>query len=691
MGDQSVVSMDGRAVVRGHSLGLFLREDGGFTTVSVAVSLLVSLCLVFGAATAGWVMARSNEVQAVADAGAMAGANVVAAYSTIAQTLDACVLSMGITGVVVAGAGLVLSAVPGLSSAGLEVSDAGRKILDARREFASAANDGLGRLEKALPLLIVANSAACVSANERGGVSYAGCAVPFPQESRSEFKLDGDDVDQAELDDSADRMRQASDRAHAAQKRCDDLTREGWLADCGDNPYCMRQRARTLAGLPDSKNPDYPNEKAWNLGAALSRAREYYAARLADEEPTGTGVEALTDSCARKAFFIYALERVNEGHYRERPDGTVDLELPHLPRNAAEVRETHLYTDAIWPCTSEFRGRTLHSSLQCPGATGAASGTALLAELESGSVRECERCQMDVVDLGKTPVASTSIENGFEHHWRRACDAAEKYLPAREELARAEREMRAVADDGADAFEMAVEALSVDRPRLCPPGAWGCVSVVVRGEGKSTPVQLANSLVSGTELPAGAATAASVLAPDPVTAENSVLSRFFDGLDVNDGLLGLPAMICDLWSRALVAYGSGYESVSNAARDLFGSLDGVLGGTVAARLRSRLVELVEAGGFEPADLRLRKPVLVGTKRVLSKAGYGDAIKVREFVAAMPTNGTPAQMAQALGQKTKSELADRLDGQRLTVAELTVPGTEITIPLTIDLGKLVDAL
>ena len=173
-------------------ISLFLREEGGFTTVSVAVSLLVSLCLVFGAATAGWVMARSNEAQVVADATAMAGSNVVAAYATVAQTLDACVLSMGITGVIVCGAGLVLSAVPGLSSAGLEVSERGKEILDSRREFARTAGEGLGRLEGTLPLLIVANSAQCAAANAtEHEISYAGCALPLRIRSQSSISAVG--------------------------------------------------------------------------------------------------------------------------------------------------------------------------------------------------------------------------------------------------------------------------------------------------------------------------------------------------------------------------------------------------------------------------------------------------------------------------------------------------------------------
>ena len=54
---------DGRAL--GPTVGAFVDDEGGYTTVAVAVALLVSLSLVFGAAAAQWVGARSAEVQQV--------------------------------------------------------------------------------------------------------------------------------------------------------------------------------------------------------------------------------------------------------------------------------------------------------------------------------------------------------------------------------------------------------------------------------------------------------------------------------------------------------------------------------------------------------------------------------------------------------------------------------------------------
>ena len=89
----------------------------------------------------------------------MAGENCVAAYSTVAQVLDACVLTMGLAGAVVCGAALVVSAIPPLQAKAAAIMGVGKKVLEARRSFAASAAQGLQRLEQALPALIMANSA----------------------------------------------------------------------------------------------------------------------------------------------------------------------------------------------------------------------------------------------------------------------------------------------------------------------------------------------------------------------------------------------------------------------------------------------------------------------------------------------------------------------------------------------------
>ena len=664
----------------------FVDEEGGYTTVAMACALLLSLTLAFGVASTGWVLSRSADVQEVADAAALSGANAVAAFSTIAQVLDACVLSLGLTGVIVSGAALVVSAVPGASSAGAEMMGLARDILDMRRGFARDAARGLERLEGALPALIAANSASCVGANARAGISYAGFAVPFPPQSLSSYELESEELDADSLEDAAHQLQDASDEVHAHAEAAREALERGWRADCGNPGFSMWQRAGTLSGISAAQNPHYPKPDQWNFGVALSRARVYYAARHAQEAPEGEGIEALTDSCCRSAFYRWASSAVNAAHYQEAADGSVSMDLPDLPHNVAEVRATALLTEVVWPCTAGEGGRMLHSTASCPGATGSPAGLASLAEQEAGGVGHCEVCRMDVGDMGKVAAASTSIENGFEHWWRELVAASRDYQAARNAQAEAEAKAQGLAEDGAGAFEQALAALSAPRPKICPPGAWGCVAAVARPESLSVPDEFTRSFLAGAELPAGAAISAATLAADDATRESNLLASFLDGLG-SRGLAGLADGVASLWGRLLIAYGSAYDSASGAAHDALSTLEGVGASRIASWLRGKLVAIVEAADLEPADMRLKKPVLANSQDVLDKAGFSGTGKARALIESIPASADPAELAQGLA----SALADMLEGGQLVIAELGIPGTDLSIPLSIDVAQLAGAL
>ncbi|HJB54479.1 MAG TPA: hypothetical protein IAA39_02005 [Candidatus Olsenella avistercoris] len=683
MGNGSECGAERRVARAARGELLRLRDDeGGLTTVAVAVALLLCLTLVFSAASAGWVASRSSEIQRVADAAAMAGENSVAAFSTIAQVLDACVLSMGLAGIVTYGAGIVASCVPGLTAVGAQMCSAADAVLEARSSLARTAASGLERLESALPLLVVANSASCVEANSAGGASYEGCALPLPTSSQSDFSALEREVGDEGLSDLSEQMRESSRETADAEARADEALRRGWDADCGSRPYCLRERAASLAGLAASENPDYPSPAGWTFGAALLRARSYYAARLAAERVEGSDAEELTDAACRRAFYAFALSEVMAGSYAESPDGTVSADLPRLPRNAEETRASALYGQASWPCTDEGAGRTLHCSLDCPGATGEPSGVASLEELDAGSVLPCDACRMDVGDLGRVASASTSIPNGFEHHWRTVVDASEDYERARADLAAAQGRTRELAELGEEGFERALGQLG-ERPTLCPPGAWGCVAVVARDGGEGVPTELTEAFLSSAELPAGAAVSAATLAPDEATADNNVLSSFFDALGAGDSLLGGAADgVTELWGRLLVGYGSAYGNVAEAGGEFLDGLDGVLGGSVGSWLREQLKGVLRDAGLEPVDMRLRKPVLVSTQDVLDQAGLERVSTVRELVGSLPDSASALDFARAAGLR----LVEGVGGS-LTVAEVEIPGTGLSIPLTVDLSGL----
>lgn len=282
-------------------VGCFVDDEGGYTSVAAAVALLVCLALTFSLVQVGWTGSRAARCQTVADAAALSGARAVRAYSTVAQVVDATVLTLGLCGLVTLGAGLVTSLVPGMGAAGLRVCDAGRRVLDGRRDLARSASTGLETLEGALPAAIASNAWATVEANDGGAVDYAGAALAYPAESKSVFSAP-DDVDGADVANKAQEAARASDECKEAVEARDEALERGWRADCVDDPSCLASRAGSLAGLTAAENPVYPHPEGWNFGVPLARARCYYAARLASEAPAAGSLDAKVDSALRRAY-----------------------------------------------------------------------------------------------------------------------------------------------------------------------------------------------------------------------------------------------------------------------------------------------------------------------------------------------------------------------------------------------------
>ena len=687
--------MSGRRHGRERLSGIdaFVTEDGGSTTLAAAVAMLVSLALVFSLANAQWVSSRAADVQAVADAGALAGMNVLSGYVTTAQVLDALVLSLGLVGMLTMAIGLVVSAIPVVSSAGPPVVQAAVKVFEARSRLSRSAAQGLERLEGVLPYLMSANSLLAVRANSGDGGSYVGVAVPYPLEGSSDFgSLARDEASgkAQQAGSTSERLDELSRQAQEAKERADEALLRGWMADCGSRPNCMRERAEALAGLSGALNPDYPSVDGWDFAVPLARARAYYQARMAAESPEDGSARELARSQARLAFYRYASERLASSSVTRGPDGSVTCDLAELPRNTADVRETTLYTDASWPCTDEDGVRTLHCSPSCPGASGAPSGSASLADEESGAVSRCDTCQFDVVDVGRAPAASTSIENGFEHHWREVVLASEDYEARLAEQLEREREAKGEAERGRDLFSQALEQLGTVRVELSPPGRFGCVCVAADPRTRLAPSQLAAFAGGGAELPARVAVAGATLAPDESTSGANVLAGFFDGMVAQGGFVGGAGSALDAvmgaWGGLLASYDDGYQAFMAGANETFARLSQLGLGGVTTWLRDALSSVIELTGMAPADLTPRKPVLTNSANVMRAAGndwYGALRGLVELGPSLSEADGPAEALAALGVFVR----DATGQGSITVAEIPVPGTGRTIPLEVDLEWL----
>lgn len=667
---------------------LFSEKDG-YTTLAGVVAILVSLALIFTTAQLAWTRSVSADVQSVADATALAGSNTVAKYVTCATVLDACVLTLGIVGVSVLGIGLVASAIPPLQSVSGVLIEAGNTILKTRSSFAKSVYEGLQRVERALPYAVALNSSQVVVNQPSQEIAYTGIALPFPYEGTDGSFGNYDDLlkEARQIGDSAQDVQPQAQKAEEAKEKADADLLEGWSYDCGNTPYSLYERAGKLASLYSTANPYYPTVDGWTFEVPLRRAQAYFEARLAQESPVGSSIEAQVDSVARRAFYEYALEQINHGYYRSDPDGTVDLNLEALPKNTAEVRETTLYTDKVWPITQEGDSLVLHYSVACPGAQGPVVGTGSLSDLE-GDVHECPICSFSISDIGKVPQASTAIDNGFEYHWKHIVEASKQYQIHKNEQVQAEKEAQKAAEKGNNAFDEALKKLAAPRPRLSPPGRFGCVSFVCDSSEHPTPDALNSAFSQAESLPPRAAIAGSVLVPDEATPSQNILSQFFERLKSESGSLSSSAgwildSAFDLWGSLLLSYGNGFDSLSNNLNEVFDTLDGSRSNKVASWIREKLTSIVELTGFQPVDLRIRKPVLTNTANIFNAAGVDGAVRVRSYINSLPP---PEQMSnpQALAHLVSMGLEDVFGSSSFEIATLAIPGTDIEIPLTLEL-------
>ena len=677
-------------------IDLFI-EDGAYTTLSSAVVILVVLTLLFSSTAAIWSMSRAGDTQAAADGGALAGANVVSSYHTAATVVDASILSLGLAGFATIGTGLVAILIPGAELAAGDMVDTGIEIIKTRNKFAKSASKGLQKIETALPYLVAARATQAVSAQDTEGATYTGTALAVPRTSESDFvALEGSEISTDAIKDTSKDLERAADELQKASEETAKAKERAWLADCGGSVLasvgscsCMWERARSLAKLSDIENPHYASSVTWEPQVALDRAKAYYHQRLADEKPQGSSVETKAESAARKAFYTYASTEVNRAYVTEDGDEVTSY-IPLLPRNTDEVRVTELYTDAVWP-TSTNDGKTyLHYGTSCPNyKKGTPGGLASVAAYDGED--KCNRCHFGVSSLGAVAAPSTSIENGFEYHFDKFKDALEDYAKCRNKELELERQTEDEADRAGNAFDQAIKALSGERPRIAPPGRNGVVAFAVSGA-ISSPDELNSSFNTTVRLGDRSAISAAVLAPDDATAQNNVLSRFFSTLEERSGgVAGVLDGVMDVWGRLLVGYGDIQGSADELMDEMIDGLGGSSGtlGSIASWLGDTVSASVAALGLEPCDLRLRKPVLTDTANVIKSPGSDitGISKVQDKLRSIPLGVTdPKALCEALEYQVERTIS----GTVFTLAEIPLPGGG-SIPLTVDVATLAGAL
>lgn len=661
---------------------VFIARDGGFTSVGVAIALLLVIALLFTSAQIYWINSTAGDIQFAADAGALAAENVVGEYYVIARVADAVVLSLSLFGILVYGVAIVVSCIPYCQEIGAKLMDFGRNVFDARDKCARQAASALDSLQKALPFLAVANAMATISANSfsaEGEARYLGLAILMPL-SGEETAFPSDDGAQGSADTIAEHNQGTSEvatEAEDARREMEQAKREGYEADCGAEPnYCLYERAGRLAGLAGAQNPFFSSVSLWKFDYAFARAKAYYQRRLAIEGPADSSLSEQVRSTARRLFFSYAVEEMGRGYARTDADGVLDAYFPLLARNNAEIRTTRLYTDAVFPVDSAGH---IHALSSCPGIDGDIVGLGSIASLEDGRYESCDVCGLDINTIGRVASASTSIANGFEYHYRIIADAARRYEAASKTYREHTRGAEESAGEAFDAFAEALAALETPRLSPHPPGRHGCIAIAIDVSAHRVPGVFTNPLMAGdVALQPRVALSAAALAEDVADDGNNIIASFLEkaksDADAQGALgwsLGAFDRVFDLWGGALFYYSEGVEALTKGVGDAIRAVPFIGTTPLASWAEQTLRETIEAVGLQGVDLDTPKPVLINSIHVLRSSDSPAAaglVAAKEAYSALPGSGS-GTLASSIFDGLVAEL--RIRGEQQLESEITL--------------------
>lgn len=595
------------------------RDEQGFSTLSMTISLLLSLCLVFTSAQVYRIQSASAQVQDVADAAALAAQNEVAEFMVVAQVCDAVTLSLALASTVSTGAGVVCLCVPPAFPFWEGFFEAGQKFAQAKNSFLRTAKTGLEAYQKALPFIAAAKAALVARANGQSNASaYHAIALSFP--------LQGDPIDIAdstqddqdffdEIQQDGQQVKEASTKAEQAAEEALEAKERGFQADCGA-VYCMQERASSLAGLSGAQNPRYSSVDTWSFQVALQRARAYYATRLSNEAPASADPAEISRSAVRSHYYRYACEELQKGYVYET-DSDFSAYFPTMPRNMQQMCQTTLYTQAVYPVTEDAQGAVMHGCANCPGAAGF-QRMGSVQELEQGDFHQCSQCGFQAATLGNVAAATSSVETGFEYHYLKVAQAAEDYQKA---MKRAKPHIEQAKQSAQSLFDRLwdyAKTAQSSRIKVNPPGRYGAIAVAFDSSAQEVK---GFSFSGGTKsLGPRVAVAGSALLADSSAEGASVLSGLLDGLSDEAKLaMGPTAFALRCWSGLLEAYGSGQEALTSALEDALNRLPLIGASGLGTWADDAFKETMERLGLQPAQIDVLKPVLVNTGHVAAAA------------------------------------------------------------------------
>lgn len=679
-----------------------VKDKQGITVMGVAISLFLSVALIFSGAQLYRIQSASAEIQEVSDVSALAAENEVAGFLVIANTSDAVCLTLTLLASTLYGLGLVAACIPPTAALSARLIDWGSKLVDQRKRFYQLACKGLNKAQQLLPFLATVNALRTAAANNDGALPsrYFAGALLVPLEYKTLGADNADGLEEAcnAITNSADDIRSKSEEAEAAAKAADEAKQRGFEQDCGLDPnYCMRERAASLAQLEEAENPSFTSSDAWSFSVALQRAQSYYKKRQEIWRIEGRSTEAKADSVLRKRFYDFAVTELQDAYVEDGPQG-FKAYLPHFFRNTNELRQTDLYTEQIYPVTQTDSNSTMHAWPGCKRSQNAVrSGSIKELDTNARQFQTCDLCKFVPSSLGSVAAASTSIENGFENHYERMRQACLDYEAARKEADPLTGAVKGKVQALLDALKEVLKNAGKYRIHAEPPGRAGSISLVVNTASNRADTGFESSFVQGEgHIGMRAAVAAASLVEDQSEPAGALVSETLAGLSQQFGIGGVGAaasVVTNTWMSLLKAYEDGQHALVEGIRKGLNGFSHATSSGLGNWAADALLKAISAVGLEPAKTACMKPAIVNTNHVASKDSSSvpsKFLKIKQLVlsgSSSSTSGIDALAAGIVGAIDK-----KTNGKLLTIAEIQLPFAESGVlqwALPVDEGK--DAL
>ncbi len=605
-----------------HVLEQFMCSKDGFSSAGLAVALLLACALVFSGVHIYIVMDESNQVQHVADVAAQAAGHEVCAYITTVRICDAALLSMSLTSITLAGIGIVCCCVPSAQSVGTKCIEASQKIVRVEEHTADCLVKFLNSMQQALPILSQAQVTLVATENSNDDVAYRAVTELVPnhadliQNPFDESMFESID----EVADDAQGIQDKSTQVQESYDKAQEALRQGYLHDCGNAPGpCMYERASVLSDILIHDNPLVHSQNTWSFQIPLDRAIAYYKSRAAEEVPGPGNFDEKIKSILRARFYDYMYQELQNVSV-QIIDGEIEsIQFPDVPTTKEQIMKTSMYTDKVYPVSAGIENLPLlHVWSGCPYCD-APYEKGSLEQLDDGVYDVCPGCALTTAQLARVAAITSSVESGFEYHYKKVAEAADVYSKAMREVKPLEQEVKQDVQQDLDILQKTAQSLNNCRIEVYPAGNCGAV-VAVAAHYESDIEVLPFS--KGLACRDGAAISGVTIVDN---SDESVLEGVQDTIGSKLGIESVSSglsFIGDVWTWTLDIYAKGINGSADGIRNICDSLPLVSSSGLGSWAQEALLNCIAGIGFKPANISKPKVAVVNSLHV---AKYGDGV------------------------------------------------------------------